>query len=246
MTWPIHWRTWASGMAPRKPSTTWPPTTAMTIGMLWTCSAARSCGFASMSTLASTHAPSASMASFSRTGLSCLHGPHHSAHRSRITGADRDRSTTSYVEGFLVHIDDVAGLRAVRPVNARRRLLAALRGCLPRAQVDGAVERKVPRLLHDSILPHARHASTAETVGMWAAIDLNSGTHRRSAQQGGGRAAPDAARDRRDTSRLGTGHPARTHRVRGLRQAAARRGQGRRTAHREPGMSRSQNAGVSE
>ena len=76
-----------------EPSTTWPPTTAITIGMLCTCSAARSCGFASMSTLASTQSPSASMASFSSTGLSCLQGSHHSAQRSRMTGTERDRST---------------------------------------------------------------------------------------------------------------------------------------------------------
>src|ERR1022692_429770 len=82
-------------MAPRNPSSTWPPTTATTIGMLCTCRAARSCGFASMSTLASTQAPSASAASFSRIGPSCLHGPHHSAHKSMITGTLRDRSTTS-------------------------------------------------------------------------------------------------------------------------------------------------------
>ena len=40
-------------------------------------------------------------------------------------------------------------------------LLTALRGGLPRTQVNGAVERKVPRLLHTSILPHAGHALTA-------------------------------------------------------------------------------------
>jgi hypothetical protein len=33
------------------------------------------------------------------------------------------------------------------------RLLPALRGRLPRAQIDGTVERKIPRL-HDSILPY--------------------------------------------------------------------------------------------
>ena len=33
------------------------------------------------------------------------------------------------------------------------RLLPALRGGLPRAQIDGTIERKIPRL-HDSILPH--------------------------------------------------------------------------------------------
>ena len=54
-TCPIHWRTWASGMAPRKPSTSWPPRTATTMGMLCTCNAALSCGLASTSTLARIH-----------------------------------------------------------------------------------------------------------------------------------------------------------------------------------------------
>ena len=97
-TWPIHWRTWASGMAPRKPSTSWPPMTATTMGMLCTCSAALSWGLASTSTLARIHWPAASAASFSSTGESCLHGPHHSAHRSMITGVVRERSTTSVLK----------------------------------------------------------------------------------------------------------------------------------------------------
>jgi hypothetical protein len=37
-----------------------------------------------------------------------------------------------------------------------RGALPALRGGLAGAQVDGAMEGKVPRLLHDSILPHDR------------------------------------------------------------------------------------------
>src|SRR5262245_25213162 len=49
----------------------------------------------STSTLASTQAPLPSIASFSRTGESCLHGPHHSAQKSMTTGTDRDRSSTS-------------------------------------------------------------------------------------------------------------------------------------------------------
>ncbi len=95
MTWPIQLLTWASGMAPRKPSATWPATTATTMGMLCTWRAALSCGLASTSTLARTQAPSASPASFSSTGESCLHGPHHSAHRSTMTGTVRDLATTS-------------------------------------------------------------------------------------------------------------------------------------------------------
>ncbi len=35
------------------------------------------------------------MASFSRIGESCLHGPHHSAQKSMMTGVVIDRSTTS-------------------------------------------------------------------------------------------------------------------------------------------------------
>ena len=94
-TWPSHWRTWASGRAPRNPGTSWPPITPTTIGMLCTCSAALSCGLASTSTLARTQAPAASVASRSSTGLSCLQGPHHSAHRSMTTGTVRERSSTS-------------------------------------------------------------------------------------------------------------------------------------------------------
>ena len=55
-------------------------------------------GFASTSILASTQAPAASLASFSSTGLSCLHGPHQSAHRSTMTGVVRDLSATSVLK----------------------------------------------------------------------------------------------------------------------------------------------------
>jgi hypothetical protein len=43
-----------------------------------------------------------------------------------------------------------------------RRPLGALRGGLPRTQVNGAVNREIPRLLHNSILPHSRRDSTAQ------------------------------------------------------------------------------------
>src|SRR5690606_12875021 len=49
----------------------------------------------STSTLASTHEPPPSTASFSSTGESCLHGPHHSAQKSTTTGEVRERSSTS-------------------------------------------------------------------------------------------------------------------------------------------------------
>ena len=87
--------------------------TATTMGMLCTCSAALSCGLASTSTLARIHWPPASAASFSSTGESCLHGPHHSAHRSMITGVVRERSTTS-----VLKVSSVTSMTSPWPADA--------------------------------------------------------------------------------------------------------------------------------
>ena len=62
--------------------------------MLWICSCVDSAWLASTSTLASTQAPPASPASRSRTGDSCLHGPHHSAQKSTRTGTVMERWST--------------------------------------------------------------------------------------------------------------------------------------------------------
>jgi hypothetical protein len=69
--------------------------TAKIDGMLCTCNACEMRGFASVSILARIHEPPAELASRSRTGESCLHGSHHSAQRSRITGTWNERSSTS-------------------------------------------------------------------------------------------------------------------------------------------------------
>ena len=55
-----------------------------------------------MSTLASTNLPSYSRASFSRSGPSRRHGPHHDAQKSTTTGTVRDRSITSCSKFFGV------------------------------------------------------------------------------------------------------------------------------------------------
>jgi hypothetical protein len=55
----------------------------------------------------------------------------------------------------------MAARRVTLPAGACRGLLTALRGGLPRTQVNSAVKRKVPGLLHTSILPYPRHALTA-------------------------------------------------------------------------------------
>ena len=52
-------------------------------------------GFESMSTFASTTAPSRRSTASSRIGVSCRHGPHHAAQKSTTTGTSRERSITS-------------------------------------------------------------------------------------------------------------------------------------------------------
>ena len=58
------------------------------------------------------------------------------------------------LECRLCHVEHVLAVRSARAVGGCG--LFALRGRLARAQIDRAVQREVPRLLHDSILPHRR------------------------------------------------------------------------------------------
>ena len=88
-------RTWGSGSAPLNSCSGCPPTTATTIGIDCTPNAWAIRGFASTSTLARIQVPPPASASRSSTGDSCLHGPHHSAHRSTTTGTSSERSSTS-------------------------------------------------------------------------------------------------------------------------------------------------------
>ena len=60
--------------------------------MTW--KAAASCWFASTSTFASSTLPARAAAARSSTGVSCLHGPHHSAQKSTTTGTSLERSST--------------------------------------------------------------------------------------------------------------------------------------------------------
>ncbi len=87
-------RTCCSGTAPVNIGTGWPAMRATTIGMDCARKLCASCGFASTSTFARSTRPPSSRVTFSMIGLSCLHGPHHSAHRSTTTGTVRDSSRT--------------------------------------------------------------------------------------------------------------------------------------------------------
>src|SRR5215471_8438285 len=94
--------TWLSGSAPRKPSTGWPLTKANTAGIDWMPSCPGIVGCLSISILTSFTLPLAARTTFSSTGPSCLHGPHHSAQKSTSTGWRLDSSITSLTKVCVV------------------------------------------------------------------------------------------------------------------------------------------------
>src|SRR5215470_15236569 len=59
-------------------------------------------GCSSIFILTSLTAPLAERTAFSRTGVSCLHGPHHGAQKSTRTGCRRDSSITSFLKACVV------------------------------------------------------------------------------------------------------------------------------------------------
>ena len=85
----IHIRMTDSGCTPTNASATAPSLTPKTAGMDRTPNWPATSGLRSMSTFASTNLPPYSRASFSRTGLSILQGPHQGAQKSTTTGTVR-------------------------------------------------------------------------------------------------------------------------------------------------------------
>ena len=77
------------------PSTGWPFTKAKTAGIDCTRICAAIIWFWSTSILTSRTLPLASVTAFSSAGPSVLHGPHHGAQKSTITGTSREASITS-------------------------------------------------------------------------------------------------------------------------------------------------------
>ncbi len=78
--------TWPSGSAPMNPSAGWPLTKAITAGIDWMPIWPGIAGWSSMFILTSLTLPLAARTTFSRIGVSCLHGPHHGAQKSISTG----------------------------------------------------------------------------------------------------------------------------------------------------------------
>ena len=93
---------WLSGWAPMKPSTGCPLSKANTAGIDWMRSCCAISGFSSILTLTSATLPPASRTVLSRTGASCLHGPHQGAQKSTITGVWCDASITSAAKLWVV------------------------------------------------------------------------------------------------------------------------------------------------
>ena len=91
-----------SGSAPMKPSTGWPSTKAKTAGIDWTPSCPAIEGCSSMFIFTSLTRPPAACTARSRTGVSCLHGPHQGAQKSTRTGWLRDSRTTSAENAAVV------------------------------------------------------------------------------------------------------------------------------------------------
>ena len=83
-----------SGCAPTKPSIGRPSRTSSTVGSERTPNSAGSCMSSSVFTFASSTRPPSSATSFSSTGPSCLHGPHHGAQKSISTGTCIDAART--------------------------------------------------------------------------------------------------------------------------------------------------------
>ena len=138
-----------------------PAITATTIGMLCTWSAALSCGLASTSTLASTHAPSASAGQLLQHRAELLArpaplGPQIQDHRHGARPVDHVG-----VEGLVGDVDHMAGSpRPPGPPSPTAWAACCLRcAAACRAPRSTAPWReKSPRLLHVSILPYPQTA----------------------------------------------------------------------------------------
>src|SRR6516165_7951532 len=132
----------APGSAPRKPSTGWPLTKANTAGIDWMPSCPGIVGCLSMSILTSFTLPLAARTTFSNTGPSCLHGPHHSAQKSTSTGWRLDSSITSLTKVWVVvslttllgaapsPLCNIVISSVLRPCHPRRRASAVHRDCM--------------------------------------------------------------------------------------------------------------------
>ena len=83
------------GKTPVNSSASWPSTKAFTAGMLRMAAALESSLFSSVFTFTSRTAPPFFSTACSSSGARVLHGAHHGAQKSTITGTSAERSSTS-------------------------------------------------------------------------------------------------------------------------------------------------------
>src|SRR5262245_52742534 len=108
--------------------------------------------------------PLAARTAFSSTGVSCRHGPHHSAQTSIRTGWRRDSSTTSFTKPGVVgsvnrrvlidvHLDqlDLALGGAHRLLQHRRELPARAAPLGPEVDQDRLAPRFLDDILHEAL-----------------------------------------------------------------------------------------------
>src|SRR5436190_20612251 len=74
-------------------------------------------GFSSILSLTIRTAPLAARTVFSRIGPSCLHGPHHGAQKSTMTGCSNEASTTSVIKLWVVTSLTTAAVAAPPPIR---------------------------------------------------------------------------------------------------------------------------------
>ena len=102
-----------------KPSTGCPFLKANTAGIDCTPSCAGMSGYSSVFIFTRRTAPREAFTTFSRMGVSCLHGPHHGAQKSTITGTFREASmtlaTNDLVVVSLIRSPEASGFLAAPP-----------------------------------------------------------------------------------------------------------------------------------
>src|ERR1044072_726380 len=122
-------------------------------------------GCSSMFIFASFTLPFAALTAFSRTGVSCLHGPHHGAQKSTRTGCCLDSSMTSFMKACVVVSFTTSAVIAVAPpfcsilenlfpAPLTRRPILAIDGLSGKQTQSSRHVRGAPRnLLHSGDMP---------------------------------------------------------------------------------------------
>ncbi len=153
--------TCASVCAPMKPSAGWPLTKAMTAGIDWMPICPAMSGYLSMSIFASFTLPLAARTAFSRTGVSCLQGPHQVAQKSTSTGWCLESSMTSFMKDCVVTslispsmaagaaISPPCSMLMCRPGSVHRLIGHRRAECKCRFRPNRPIRRKPARLAAD-------------------------------------------------------------------------------------------------